>query len=106
MAWDGENLARVDNNFFAVDPELQRTLENISDLLVLVAMQRNNAALLHQHSSHHDVLPDDQLPLQQRIQAFQLDCAPREMFQFALSSGRLFPWSQELAGPASCAFAD
>jgi hypothetical protein len=64
---DAKNFSRVDNNFLAVDPELQGAVEDVSQLLVVVAMLGNNAPFLEQHSSHHYFLADYELPLQQRV---------------------------------------
>ena len=71
-----QNLARVHNDFFAVDPELQRTFQDVGDLLVDVAVLGHDATLLQQDTCQHNVLADDELALEKRIQVFQLDRAP------------------------------
>ena len=39
-----ENFAGMDHDLFAVDPELQRAVEDIGELLVVMAVFGNNAA--------------------------------------------------------------
>jgi hypothetical protein len=68
VARDGEDFARVDHDFFAVDPELEGAFEDIGDLLIVVAVQGDNAALLHEDAGDHDVLADYQLALQERVE--------------------------------------
>ena len=79
----------MDHDLFAVDPELQRALENVGELLVVVAVQRDDAALLHENASHHNVVADDEMALQQRVQVFDRDRIPGNVFQSAFSGGAL-----------------
>ncbi len=78
---DAEHFARVNDDFFTVDPELQRAVENVRELLVVVAVLGDNASLLQQHAGRHDFLPDHELPLQQRVEVFERDSVPGDVLQ-------------------------
>ena len=56
----------------------------ISELLVVMAVQRDDTAFFHQDARHHNVVPYDKLALQQRVQIFQLDRRPGNILQFHL----------------------
>jgi hypothetical protein len=86
---NAKHFARVHHNFLAVDPELQRTIENVGELLIMMAMLGHDAALFQQHASYHNLLTDHELPLQQRVQIFQRNRVPRDVLQLGLAS-RLF----------------
>ena len=104
---DGQHLAGVHHDLFAVNPELQCAFQNIGELLVVMTVQRDDAALLHQDPRHHDVVTHHKLALQQRVQVFQIDRMPGNVFQFHLAGlPRGFLAFRFAAGaPASCAFA-
>ena len=64
------------DDFPAVDPEFQRPVQDVSELFVVVAVLGDDAAFFQQHSRHHNLLTNDELPLQERIQFFErLSCA-------------------------------
>lgn len=44
MGRDAEHFTGVDHDFFAIDPELERAVEDVSELLVVVAVFGNDAA--------------------------------------------------------------
>src|SRR6267143_2696311 len=58
---NGQDLARIHHNLFAVDPEFQRPLQDVGDLLVVVAVFGHNASLLEQHAGKHDILPNHEV---------------------------------------------
>ena len=78
---DAEDFAGVDDDFFAVDPELERAFENVGELLVVVAVLGDDAAFLQQHASQHDFLADDELALQERVKVFERDGAPGDVLR-------------------------
>src|SRR5579862_2294501 len=47
---NAENLACMHYDFFAVNPKLKRAVENVGQLLVVVAMLGNDASLLQEHT--------------------------------------------------------
>src|SRR5260370_13109199 len=67
---NAENLARMDHDLLAVNPELQRTVEDVSQLLVVMAVLRDNASFLQQHARQHDFLANHKLTLQERLEIF------------------------------------
>src|SRR3984893_6860475 len=79
---DGQNFAGIHHDLLAVDPELERALQHICELLIVMAMQWDDAALLHQDARDDDGLTDNNLALQQRLQVFQFDGMPGNVFQF------------------------
>ena len=68
-------------DLLAVNSELERAIEDISQLLVVMAVLRHDAAFFQQHARHHNLLPDDELPLQQRIEFFERDGVPGNVLQ-------------------------
>jgi hypothetical protein len=60
---NAEHLTRVDNDLLAVNPELQRSIQNVGELFVMVAVLGNNAALFQQHTREHNFLANHELPL-------------------------------------------
>ena len=85
MRWDREDLSRVDHDLFTVDPKFQRALKNIGDLLIVMAVQRHKTALLHQYASNHDFVAHYELAAEQRIQRFDGDRVPWNVFQLGLT---------------------
>src|SRR3989454_7555136 len=83
---NSQHLTGVHHDFFAVNPEFQRTFQNISNLLVVMAVLGNDAAPLEEDACQHDVLPDDKLPLQQGIQVFKFHGAPGNVLESRLRS--------------------
>ncbi len=64
MRRNRQYLARVDHDLLAVDPELQGTFQDVSELLVVMAVLRNNASSFKQDPGQHDVPAYDELALQ------------------------------------------
>src|SRR5208283_5566141 len=93
---NGQNFARIHHNLFAIDPEFQRAFQDVSDLLVVMAVLRNDASLLEQDASEHDVLPDHEVAAKQGVQNFDFDRTPRDVTQF----GRdwLVSWNSAFEG--------
>src|SRR4029077_19041082 len=63
MRRDGQYLSAVHDDHFAVNPELERSFENIGDLLVVVTMFRHDAALFQQYTCEHHFLTNHKLTL-------------------------------------------
>src|SRR2546428_9461132 len=66
---NSQHFPGMDRDLAAVDPELQRTFQNVGDLLIDVAMVGHDAALLQQDARQHNVMADHELTLEQRVQA-------------------------------------
>jgi len=64
---DGQHFAGVDHDLLAIDPELERSFQNVSNLLVVMAVQGHDAALLQKYSRQHDALSYDEMALQQGV---------------------------------------
>ena len=62
---------------------------NVGQLLVVMAVLRDDASLLQQHARQHDFLSDHELPLQKRIQVFQRNRMPRNVLQAAAGAACL-----------------
>jgi hypothetical protein len=84
IAWDGEDFPSANDNFLAIDPKLQSAFENVRDLLVVVTVQGNDAALFHEHAGDHDVSTHHKVPLQKWIQVFNRNCVPRNVLKLRL----------------------
>ena len=84
-----KHFAGVHHDLLAVDPELQRAIEDVGELLVVMAVHRDDAAFLQQHPRHHDLLADHKLALQQRVQFFERDRMPRNVLQCGRSAACL-----------------
>src|ERR1700733_12919174 len=78
---NAQHFAGVNCNFLAVDPELQCAIEDVGDLLVMMAVLRDNTSLFEKHAGQHNFLSDYELPLQQRVQFFQWNCVPGNVLQ-------------------------
>ena len=81
---DGQDLAGIHHNLFAVDPEFQRALQHIGDLLVVMTVFGHKASFLEQDAREHDVLPDNKVAPKQGIQDFDFDGTPRDVAQLSL----------------------
>ena len=68
MRWDAKNFARADDNFLAVDPELQRAVEYVGELFVVMAVQRDMCSFLEQDTRDHDISADYELTAYQWIE--------------------------------------
>src|SRR5688500_13117647 len=67
VRWDVQYLARRDDQLVAsslADPEAQRSLEDVGELLVLVRMRRDDAALLQVDVGEHHALTGDEAPVE------------------------------------------
>jgi hypothetical protein len=89
VSGDAENFAGVNHNLSPVDPELQRTVQDVRELLVVVAVLGDHAAFFQQHPRHHNLLTDDELPLQERVQIFERNRVPGNVLKLGLA-GRMF----------------
>src|SRR5215469_13516410 len=98
---DRQDLSGVHHDLAAVDPELQRTLQNIGHLLVDVPVLGNDAAFFHKHSRYHDVAADHELALQQRIQLLEFHSIPGNMPQLSLGPVLGYALLPEQTGPRS-----
>src|SRR5271165_6201867 len=67
VRWNGQNLARIYHNLFAVNAEFQRAFQNVSDLLVVMAVFGDEASFLEQDASDHHILSDDKVAAKQRV---------------------------------------
>ena len=76
----------MDYDLFAIDPKLQRALKNIRDLLIVMAVERHETSLLHQHARDHDVVAHYELAGEQRVQRLDRDRVPWNVFQLRLTS--------------------
>lgn len=87
---DGQNFTGVDHDLPAVDPELQGAIEDIGNLFVVMAMLGHDATLLQQDASHHDVLADHEMTLQQGIEILDRHRAPWDVLQACSWPGGTF----------------
>ena len=71
----------MDDNFLAVDPELQRPFQNVAHLLVHVAVQRDDASLLEQDARHHEPVAHHELAVEEGVQSFDLNVLPTNVFE-------------------------
>ncbi len=60
---NGQDLAAIHHDLPAVNPEFQRSFQNVSDLLIVVTVLRHGRTLLQQNAGDHDVLAHDELAL-------------------------------------------
>jgi len=81
---NGQNFARVHDDLFAIDPEFQRAFQDVSDLLIVMAVLGHDASLLEQDASEHDVLPDHEVAAKQWVQSFDFDGTPGNVAQLGL----------------------
>src|SRR5262249_55548757 len=63
---NAENFARTNDDFLAVNPELQRAFHDVGELLVHMTVFRHDATLLQQDASQHELVSGDHLPVEQR----------------------------------------
>jgi len=80
---DAEHFARPDDDFLAVNGELQGSFEDVGDLLVVMMVERDVSAFFHQHPSKHDFLSMEHFPINQRIEVLAFDLIPGNVFQLA-----------------------
>src|SRR6202049_5007050 len=76
-----QDLASPHHNLFATDGEFKRAFENISQLLIVMVVQRNMRAFLHQHARQHNLVAHQHFPIDLRIEVFALHVLPRGVFQ-------------------------
>src|SRR3984957_15141419 len=62
-----QHFSGIHHDFFAVNPELERSFENECQLLVGMAVLRHNASFFQQHASQHDVLSHNEVQTEQWI---------------------------------------
>src|SRR5713101_1998984 len=58
VRWDAQHLTRAHYDLLAVDGKLQRALEDVGDLLIVMMMQRHVRALLQKYPRKHDFVAD------------------------------------------------
>ena len=75
---NAQHFSSADQNFLAVDGEFEGAFENVSYLFVVMMMQRDVRALLHQHAGEHDFVAYNHFAVDQRIQFFALNVFPRD----------------------------
>src|SRR5262249_13056101 len=78
---NAQHLTGANHDLPAVDPELERTLHDIGELLIHVAVLGDHAALLEQHARQHQVLTGNHLAIQKRVQFFQLNVIPADVLK-------------------------
>jgi hypothetical protein len=81
VRWNAQDLAGVDYDFLPVNPELESAIEDVCQLLVVVAVLGNDAAFFQQHPRHHDFLSDYELTLQERVEFFERNGVPGDVLQ-------------------------
>jgi hypothetical protein len=79
VRWDAEDFPGVHDDFFAVDRELQRAFQDVRHLLVVMMVEWDVSALLHDHARQHDLVADHHFAVDQRIEMFALDFVPRDV---------------------------
>ena len=65
---DAEDFAGMDGDFFTFEGKLQCTFEDVGDLFVMVAVQRDVCAFFEQDTRDHDVSADYELAADQWVQ--------------------------------------
>ena len=75
----GEYFASPNHDFFAVDPELQGAGEYHAELLIHVTMHGHDTTFSEEKTRQHDVLANDELPLEKRIDYLALYLIPHPM---------------------------
>lgn len=80
---NAKNFAGAHNDFFAINPELQRALQNVRQLLVVMAMLGYDTTFLQQHTCEHKLLAGDELTIEKGIQVFGFNFLPAQVFQHA-----------------------
>src|ERR1017187_2713239 len=82
---NSQHLTLSHDDFAAADFELERTLEDICDLLALVVVLRNNRALGEEDLRHHRLVARNDLARDGVAQHLFLHLVPRVEFHFLLS---------------------
>jgi hypothetical protein len=67
LGWDDQNFSATHDDFLILNLELQGSFEYICDLLIFMAMERNNATGAEDDSGKHAALSVDELPIEQWI---------------------------------------
>src|SRR6266702_736708 len=81
-----EHFAGVDHDLSAVDGELQRAFENVSELLVDMAVLGNDASLLEKHAREHEAFSGHDLSIEKRVEDFEFNVIPADVLE--VSHGR------------------
>jgi hypothetical protein len=84
---DSQDFAGIDHDDATVDPELQCAFQDVGELLVVMAVLGDDAALLEQDAGDHDFLADYELALEQGVQVFEFDCAPWDVLRLGFFCG-------------------
>jgi hypothetical protein len=70
MGRDGQDVTGAYHDDLSIDPEFQGAFDNVCDLLVMMTVLGNDAALFQQYACQHHVFTDDEMPLEERVEIF------------------------------------
>ena len=80
IRWDAEDFAGANGDFLVsglgLEDELQRALEDVADLFVVVMMQGDDRSLFEQDAGDHDIGPDEELAADEGIELLDRDVVP------------------------------
>ena len=76
VGWDAEDFAGVDDDFFVFKDELQSAFEDVGDLFVVMAVQRDVRAFFQQDAGDHNTGAYDELAADEWVERFDFDVGP------------------------------
>jgi hypothetical protein len=108
---DAQKFAGSHHDFAIVDVELNRAGVNLRNLFVHMAVERNNATFFKHDARDHDLIPNNQLAIEERVQGLDrnifptnvsdLGCCGRKGFRMAHARYLIEPLLEHPATPRS-----
>ena len=84
MRRDAKEIALLQEDFAAIDGELQGPGMRVRDLLIEMAMHGHYASLLQKNARDHNLVADEKLPIKERIDGFYGDLVPTRVLYLGL----------------------
>ena len=82
MGRDAQEFTRAEDDFAAINCELQRAGVRQRNLFVEMAVHGNNTALLQKNAGDHDLIADDELTIEEWVQGLDRDVIPADVLGF------------------------
>ena len=73
---DAKDFAGVDDDFSAFEDEFQGTVEDVGNLFVVVAVERDVGTLFEEDAGDHNVAADDELAADEVVHGLDFDVGP------------------------------
>ncbi len=85
---NAEHFPGTHDDLFSIDRKLQRAIQDVRHLLIVMLMHGDVGSLFQEHARKHQFVAHDHFAVDQVVQFFAFHFVPRDVFAFGFFAHR------------------